>query len=165
MKSGMNLGYKRASLLDLMFLIVVIFALALSSIIAIKIYDAFHENTQDKLGSEANQLYENQNSIMKTGLDNIIIFALVGFAVATMIMAFQINTHPAFFFISLFILVIILVIAANISNSYNTISGEQLLQESAQYLPKTAYVMNHLPIFILGFAIILMIVMFGVRAG
>lgn len=152
---------KRGTIVDVLTAIVAIFAFAVVTLVAFTLYNKWNAAVNDNNMSQASKDIMTQTSGEKTILDNFILFALFGLAFMAMISAYFIDTHPVFFWISIIILVIIIVLATVLSNTYSTIEASETLNSTAAEFPKTSYVVNHLPLFVVGMGIIVLIIMYA----
>jgi hypothetical protein len=90
----------------------------------------------------------------------------VGFGIATILLAFQIDTHPAFFFISLLLMIVSLVVSPIFSNIFGTIAKNPTFSAAAESFPLMREIMQNLPMFILVIGSMVSIVMFAkIRSG
>ncbi len=82
--------------------------------------------------------------------DGLFLFIIVGLSLFVIISSAIIYNHPAFFVIGFFMLTIILLISAVISNTFWDFSNSTtIISEVAATYPKITFIMNNLPIYIL----------------
>jgi len=139
---------KKGSLLDIFPIMVILFITILVSIICYKVWDAVHdvEVFQEDVYANASLNKTEEAILIYDGL-TVMIFLIL--SVVTIVLASQIYTHPAWFFVSLFILIIAFIVAVSISNTYETFSTNEAINYSASKFPKTTFLMEKLPIYVI----------------
>jgi len=152
---------KQGSILDIAYILTMLFVFAFVTILMFNIYNAYKE---DVAGNEAfNNTVNLQVEASATNtlqiLDYVYVFFLVGFILLSIVSSFAIRSHPLFFFISLFMLIITVIIGSSLSNVYQDITTDtELSDETYTVIP---FIMNHLPTFILMIGAILVIVLYA----
>ena len=97
-------------------------------------------------------------------MDYLFLTALILFWIFAIVSSFLVDTHPVFLIISVILLVIVLIVGAEISNSYEELSEETLF--STGDFPITHYILSHLVIVILFIAFSILIALYAkTRAG
>lgn len=147
--SSLTLKYKlfknrRASWIDIFFIIVIMFGVAVSTLIGWMLMDNVNTEFQSKLSSTQakTMMQENHDRYVGT-FDGIFLFVFFGAFIATMIGSLFIDTHPAFFFISLVLLVVACVIGAVLSNAYYEIETNDKLSALATDFTYIPFVMQY----------------------
>lgn len=148
---------------DGIFLIMVLFVFATMAIIGYTVFERVNADTKntftDYEGVSSNA-FEKADTAIKS-LDYMFIFLIVGLSIASIISVFMIKTHPIFFFVSVLILIVVLVIAAQFSNIFYDISQhEDVVNATDNFtiIPKT---MEKLPLYILIISILTIIFLYG----
>jgi hypothetical protein len=99
-------------------------------------------------------------------MDWIFLFVTAGLAIITILLATQIGTHPAFFFISLLLTMICLIITPVFSNMFRDIAISTEFNSVAESYPIMRFIMQNLPVVILGISIGTSIVLYAkIRGG
>ena len=93
-------------------------------------------------------------------LDMIFLFTTIFMGLASVLLATQVKAHPAFFFINLLMLVILLAIAPAISNAMRDIMLTDQLNTYTTSLPITVAVFQYLPLILGAFGFLLSIATF-----
>lgn len=94
------------------------------------------------------------------GYDAMMPFIIVGLVIVSIVLAFQIPTHPVFIVPAMFSMIIIIVIAAQFSNIYDRIADTSALAAEAEQQPITLATMENLPMVALILGIVIMLAMF-----
>ena len=82
--------------------------------------------------------------------DNAFLILAVGLGLATIISSYFIDSHPIFFFVSVIIFLISMMIAPLLSNVYNTyILGYSPSFDATQKLPLTTFILQNYPLYLL----------------
>lgn len=151
--------FKKGNLLDWFYIIAVLVFASMAMIAIYMVIDKtigtglFDDNT------EAQAAMETTRSTI-VNFDNIFLFIIIGLSVFVLASAYFVWNHPAFFFISLFLLCIAIIVGALASNTYEDITSSAALNESAQVFAKTTFLMGKLPVYIAILGIMATIVMF-----
>lgn len=86
-----------------------------------------------------------------TYLDGIVVFGTVLLFAASIVLAYFVPTHPAFFFTYFLTAVLVFILAPIFSNVYATVATNPLVGSAFDAFPLTALVIGNLPI--LGFVL------------
>jgi len=81
--------------------------------------------------------------------DNVMLFIIVGISLFVIISSAMVFNHPAFFIISFLLLIISLVFAAIMSNTFWVFSTETQIESIRALYPKTVFIMERIPFYIL----------------
>ena len=94
------------------------------------------------------------------------IFLMIGFIAMAVLLAFFVDTHPAFLIISIILMIILVPVAAILTNTFRDIvTSPQLASTSAQF-DIMLQVMNNLPLFMAIGGFLVIIVLYGkMRSG
>jgi uncharacterized membrane protein len=91
----------------------------------------------------------------------IIGFLLIGLSIITILTAFYSPSQPAFFGISLVILIILIIFSSMLGNVYFQFASNSQLASYSNSFPTAYYIFEHLPFISLIIGIILAVVMYG----
>lgn len=123
-KFGFN---KRGSMFDIIYLTVGFFVLVLMTFIIHKIWNEMYPQLRDETWvSSTSTGNETLQSVQTTfnGFNFILLFVFFGMILAIIILATQIQVHPAFYFIGLLVLMIAITLGAMFSNAFAEITDE-----------------------------------------
>lgn len=98
-----------------------------------------------------------------TALDFMALFLFIGMTISTFIGAFLLRSNPAFFFISLFILAIQVVIGAVFSNTWYMLMTNPMMSQAQTTFNILDYLLSNLPTLILLTVIILSVIIYAVN--
>lgn len=87
--------------------------------------------------------------------------AYFGMHLGVIVLAFLLKSHPVVYVAGIFIIAILVMIAAPLSNAWEDVAAEEIFDDSIIELPKTDYIMNHLPVFEVIFAFITLVAFAG----
>lgn len=152
---------KKGTVVDIAVLVAVIFAMAISTVVAFHVFDRMQSAMNDQNISQPAQDVLNNAQNEKGIMDYSMLFVLLGLGLFAIITAFFIDTHPAFLFISLFLVAIIIMLSAVMSNVYGSISVNSTLNQTFAEFPKTNFILNKLPFFAVIISAIVLFVMFA----
>jgi len=151
MKLPMAKNKKGNIVLDLAVFMVILFGLAVTFVI---LHNVWGEVSGDVLTdpdlnhTELNQSYSNVGGFMDS-LSYIFIFVIVGMMIYLIISASSIATHPGFFIIGIFALIVIVIIAAGLANGFYAFWEDPAFADEANTLGIMGQVMIFFPIFLL----------------
>lgn len=113
-----------------------------------------------------NQTFLDSGQAAFNQFDTLMTFILIGLIATSVVLAFLIPTHPVMIVPSIFVLLISVIVAAQLTNAYNTIATQSSLVAQANNMPITAQIMSNLPFIVLAIGAIIMIAMFvTIRRG
>ena len=150
----------KGSMLDLFFIVVMLFALGLVFIIGYYIKEQMYPAVKQHLGSEAVSVMEKVEGSMPTW-DYIFLFTTIGLGISTILFAFMIRTHPAFFFFSLIALTFVLMIAPIFSNAFRDIVTTQQFSSISENFPFMLEIFSRYPTWILAIGFLILIAMYA----
>jgi hypothetical protein len=147
----------KGSVLDLLFIGVVLLTLAL---IAPMI---FHVSQEFKTQAEGdiNTTYVDYGITFLKGVDTAFIFIAIGACAMTVIAAFYIDSHPAFYVVTLVISLIIAWVSTHFSNIFETISEHSTLATTFNEFAGVINVMTILPYFLIVFSMLVAVVVYS----
>ena len=151
---------KKANAFDVIYILIVVFIFIVVTLIAFKVYNEWSENGATKLDSPTANIATQKAGVAIQSLDVIFGFLIGMLIILVIISAFTIDTHPAFFVVTLILLIIAIILAVAFSNIYETISQEKLPTEAASF-PIANYLMGNLPTIALVAIIIVAIVLYA----
>lgn len=139
---------KKGNVFDVIYIMMILFLFITLTLIAVKIYNEWEESSQGKLTSPTSDIVLQKASMTLDTLDIVFAFVVGMMFILVFISAFMIDTHPAFFVVTLILLIIALILAVVFSNIYETISTGALTEEAERYTVSN-YLMSNLPFIIL----------------
>lgn len=149
---------KKGFIGDVGLIIAILFLVALMVIVGYKIFSSYNEKWQaaPSISTEGKQLVQDSKDRYVGLFDGIFMFVFALLVVALFLSATQLNTNPAFFFITLIILVFMIGASAVISNSFETASSSSSLNATSNEFQFIPFLMDNLPMvtLLLGFVIL-----------
>ena len=149
---------KKASIVDVFFLMAVFFMIAVGFLVANDIWD----NISDKIEPKFNTTDTGRFAIGKVDavagmMDNIFLIIFILSVIGIVILSMTVKFEPAFYFIFVLMILFGLVGAAIFSNAYEKLTETSNLESAA--FPVQNYVMENLPVIfvIIGLAAIIII--------
>ena len=156
-------GDKKGSM-DIAFWIVVAFVLIVGFIVIKFVWtEIFSElQTSEIYEDEAKINLDSVNNNFIPLMDAFFVIVILGVMIATIIGAYALRTHPAFWIIAIFLTIIELIIAVPLANAYNDqISTDGNLAETADSFTISNYIFAYLPMFVFVFNALVSIIMYG----
>lgn len=139
---------KKASLLDIFPIMIILFMTVLVLIISYLVWSSIDSSKIFYDDVPANEsMKQTQKALL--AYDNLTLMIFIMMSAVTIVLASQIASHPAWFFISLIVLIIAVIVAVIISNAYEDVRTSEQLSEAASNFPKTNFLLDKLPIYII----------------
>lgn len=158
----MEILNKRGSLLDMFLIVGVLFAVAISILIGRVVFTEFADYDTIQADTNSKAIVDQGTDTLYQSLDGMFSILFIGVFIVTAILAYMTRSHPAFFPVSAFIVLPLLVlISAIISNVYEEVVSNGTF--AAENGIMAAYIMGYLPFFMFGYGIILLVVMYGLN--
>jgi len=165
----MNLNFKKkgSTVIDTIFIIVVLVALAIGFFFIKLIFNEVNTdlvNDQD-LTVESREMLSSSNDNYTNWADASIGFLFFGLLLAVLITSFLIDSHPIFFVASIIMFIFIIFVAGNVGNLfYDTIEAEELTVLQADF-PITMFIMDNLILLIVITFTLTLIILYGKSNG
>jgi hypothetical protein len=145
--------------LDIIGAIVAVFAFAVALVIAVLLFDAFI--AEGVFSGDALTFFQDAKSAT-LGLDALSVVLVVGVCLSSLILAFMVRSHPAFFLVSFMVTLLAIPIAAQIANIYEEFATYDAdLQAASNQLPYTYFVFEYLPKITAVFSALIAVVMYS----
>lgn len=154
----------KGSVLDIIPIIAILLAAGIVMIIGWTVLAEFETaiNGTD-MGADIEPLQNTRAGIEM--LDAMWIFVVIGLFSSAMIGAILINTHPAVFVITIFLLTPFLLLTAITSNAYFVIADASVFTEAVNSLPNLYFYHQNSPLIIFFFGVVLVVATFGKLRG
>lgn len=119
------------------------------------------QNVNNPNFTAANFQQDGQNAF--NVIDAISIFVFFGTAIASMLGALLLRTHPAFFFIAIVVLLMQVIIAMAFANTWNVMINNASFAPALAQFPITDFFLEHFPLLVFGVTILISIVLYGIN--
>ena len=155
---------KKGSAFDILFIIGIIFAVALSGLLGLTVLTKFNANLANvtsvntTIGVEMIDTVESTYNV----IDNSMPLLLIGANLVILFMSFAVKDHPIMFVFILLLLVVMIIAAAVLADSYYAIATNPLMSEAASTMDITQFIMNNIVMIQVIFGFVDMIVMLGI---
>ena len=156
--------HKKGSVFDIFLIMLALFSFAIVSIVSVTIYNQWKEDVgQNPVfnQSSANTQVEEKATNTFAMFDYLFTFILVGLIIMVVVSSFSIKAHPLFFFISVLMLIIAVIVGNILGDVYTEIAGETTLTTAASSYTIIPFIMGNLATFILIIGAILVILLYG----
>jgi len=157
-----------------MIALVLIVTVALGMLVSKVIFAHFNSAIieGDMANTETTQVLTNFETGYAT-MDNMMMFAIIGFTIILLITAFLIPTHPIFLFINIIGIVFMSLLAGLLGNVYAEVVNTDLISDNLAYnyssgiaFAKTTFIMQKLPWIAVAIIVLATIITYGKgRAG
>jgi len=141
---------KKGSTLDNLLVLMKIFGFSLFVLIMFLIWDKF---TSSEMNSELwdktteGQHIRENTEVAINNLDWIFLVAYFGLHIGIIVLAYFLRSHPIVYVAGIFIIIILIMVSAPLSNEWNNILTETEFADVITKVPKTDFIMDKLPIF------------------
>lgn len=158
-------GYcsKKGGVSDLILYVIIIVVVAFVGLITLRLMTQLDDNFQanSQLSTEGKAITADIRARFADVVDNGFLIVLIGFALAIIIGASIIYTHPALYWISIPIIVFIVFMAAMYSNIFYNFYTDGGFSAEIGSLTIMKFVMDKFPIFITVIALVVAFVLYG----
>lgn len=164
MKSRMG---KKGSIMDIFFIVLIVAALAITSVLAFVLLTKFNAQMQVTPGiSQPSKdiLSAAQAKFPKT-FDGVFAIVLVFSIITTLFLASLVDVNPIFLPVSVVIFIFIVILCSAIGNTYYDLASNPELATYAQQFVIIPFVMNHLVEVMLVFGFAVAVVMYAKSRG
>jgi hypothetical protein len=147
----MRMPTKKGNLLDIPIFVGMFFVLIFAFIIIAFAVTSFFDATENStlMNNTLSQKVIGESDETFGMLDNLLVFFLVAFSLTTVILAFQIRTHPILFVGAFFMLLITIGSSALFSNIFESIFATGPLSTASDLYVNGSFIMSHLPSFVM----------------
>lgn len=154
---------KKGSGMDIIYILAFLFTFAIVTIVAFTFYAGYTDSIADNpnFDNAINDQVEEQAIATLHAWDYLFVFIMVGLTITTLLGGFMLRTHPAFFWISLLLLIIAIIIAAVLGNVFGSVTSTSSFSTAAGELSVIPFFMNHLPLMILLIGGIILVILFA----
>lgn len=153
---------KKGSLTDILWVGIVLFVIAVTTLIVFKVSDEFNTQIQanDDIPSNGKEAMNTMNGMYPGIIDNSFLFLMITLSIGAIITAFMVRVHPVFVIFFMLLLAVIIFISAAFSNVYEEMASQTSMVAVSSQLTSINFVMQYLPLFIGVFGSIIAIVMY-----
>lgn len=141
---------KKASVRDVILMVVILFMLAIGFLMfhyaSNEVVDKMQDTSALSSVGVANKTLDVAKDVSDK-FDWIVVVAYIGFILAMVITAFMLETHPIFFTLYVFILIIAVVLAAIMGHMWYQASSVSTFTTTLTKFPMTDFLMGQLPLF------------------
>lgn len=152
--------YKKGSVLDIFPIMIIIFITMLVVISSYLVWSRI-DVSGIFVGDDNAISAMNQTERAILNFDNLIVLIFVILSIVVIVTASQIQNNPAWFFISLIILVIAFIVGVSFSNVYEKFTDNDYLSVYASSFPKTNFMFDKLPLYVLLMMFSVMVAMYA----
>ena len=150
----------KGSMLDLFFIIPLIFIIAIIVIFSAYTLNTFDQHFDKERPEAFNATINNTKTALGT-FDYMYMFILIGLTAAVLVGAFLVRTHPVFFIFSFFMLAILIILSGIFSDIFGKMMETSTLVSTANQYPLIVLTMKYLPKVVLGIGALVAIVLYA----
>lgn len=155
---------KRGDVGDFLTFAAVIFAVGVLFFVGNKAWSSISEKLPDVI-----DMNEQQNATVEkvtanfNGLDMVFALFFFGFYIAILFSVFFLDTNPGFLIFAGILLFITILVGGILSDSFTEIVENENFDDQLDVYPVTYHIMSSLPIYLIGMAVIFLIVLYASR--
>lgn len=155
MKSKSKKVGKKGSLADLPMVMIILTSFAICTLLAWTIWMGWTEKHEDTTDVQRNITASATMAVR--AMDWIFIILFIGLAIAVVLLAFRIQTHPAFFFVALFMLIFMIILAGMFADLFTGFEEAERLSNATSTFTIITGFFDYFPTYMLivGFMIML----------
>ena len=164
---------KSGNIPDILMFMVILFAVVIFLVILYYVWTQLSPEFNTALGGvmpEGDTKYsinDTSQQVTESTLtfDSMMPLLITGLLVMVLVSAFMVRSHPVFFFISIMILAIFIVLSVIFSNVYQTITDDSEISTTSSDFSITNLFMDKLPYIILIVSVLTFIILWGKPGG
>lgn len=156
---------KRGNLLDIFYIMAVLVAVSIFLVVTYHVFGAIKPELDSNLNDPKVTTLTQQTQDALSFFDIVFPVFFLGLILATLISAYFIKSHPAFFFVSLFIWVIAIIVAVPLANMHSELRDNSSLSTSFAAFPISNTIINNMPIIALVISALVAAVLFAKPGG
>lgn len=160
---------KKGSEFDIIFIMYALVVMSAVMLFSVKIIDEYRFVAEDMLNDSdaGEEIFKSTATKLLPMFDNIVFgmfFVLMGLS---LIGALFVKSHPVFFFVSIFVLAIVMVLSVLYANLSDMFTNSELTtyKVSTVSFDKTIFLLDNLPLIAFGFSILLLVLLYGFGGG
>lgn len=139
---------KKGGVIDVIFITIVMFVVAIGFVFLSTVWQKVEPRIITMVSADANANASiGYTSVLANSLDNLFLIFFVFMIIAVVILAFQVEFHPIFYFLFIIVLVFGLMLAVIFSNTYEKVIDRAQINSSL--FGTQNYIMANLPIMFL----------------
>jgi hypothetical protein len=151
---------------DLLFGFVMMTSIAVVIFFVIFVFQQINSAGLFEQSTTSNEIGDNFDTWGIAMFNNVFLAIVMAIVIGALVLAFNLRTHPMFFPVGMLILLIGVVLAVVFSNAYQEASDGAEFSQTRERLFFLDNIMDHLPIYLMGFGILMLAVLYGLgRAG
>lgn len=151
----------KGSILDIIPIMLVLFAVAVVSVFGYLFVDEFSK--MDQINDTVFGEYIDKTKLTLTVFDSAILFLTFMIVIGTVIAAFFMRTHPIFFIIGVMLSVIMIFISAMLTNMFMYFVEAPEITAAANNMPTVVLIMQNLPSIVLIAVVFIFIALYAKR--
>lgn len=154
---------KQGSIIDIVFLIVILFALSLFIIIGYKIMDTINDEFQTKsdLSTTAKGHISDLEGRFVNLFDGIFITIMIFLTIIIAVGVYFLNLHPIFYVPAILIAIFVIIMAGVFGNAYNEITESTDIKTEADKFTLIPFIFENFVVFITIISFLIIIVMYA----
>lgn len=153
---------KKGSVIDILYIILVLFGLSIVLLVGFKMYSNITNDLAAQYPDVASAtLAQSSLQQMFLNYDKLLMFIFVMGIIGTVILAFFLDSHPVFTIIAVIVLILFTLFAGVLSNLYEDIEQSPSLQNEVAQYPITSFFWLHLPKFTVLSIVVVIVVTFA----
>ena len=137
---------KKGSFADLLYLALVVLVLGIMFTMGWAIFSQVNDKIQDnsQISTLGKEIVQSSTDRYVTLFDNLFLTAFIALYIASLILAWNVDINPLFFFLSIFIFAIIVIVTASFGNVFYDYSQQTTISGYVDDFNIIPFVFNHL---------------------
>ncbi len=154
---------RKGSGMDVIYILSFLFIFAIITVVAFTFYSSYTDSISgnEHFNNTVNDQVEEQALSTLHAWDYLFVFILIGLTITTLIGGFMLRTHPAFFWVSLLLLIIAIILGAILGNIFGEVASTPSFSSAAGELNVIPFFMNHLPLMILLIGGVILVILYA----
>jgi len=162
---------RKGSILDGFAIMIYFFVFAIMVVVSFTVYNSLIDNnfftllnTTGNANLQSNLTrFQNNTDAAYSVLDVLSIFVLIGTTISSIVGALLLRSHPAFFFISIIIMLTQVIVAMALANSWDTLINVPEFDDAQQRFVITNFFLSNFPLVIFVMVLLVSVVLYAIN--
>ena len=153
---------KNGSIFDVIFFVILLFAIGLVTIFGSVIFNHLNENIQSSALSDTSKtLLQGSYDRYAPVMDGAILTLMVLLTITVVVLSYLVDISSIFAALGLLLVGMFIFVSGILSNTFESFVQNGMISDSAALFPNTLFIMSKLPLIVLGLGMVSLIVMYA----
>lgn len=159
-RAGFMLSNKRGQVVELLLVGVILLAIGLTILVSSKAFTGIFEayNETNSVSNQSREFITKQHNNFDNMFNSIFAFITIGFIISGILLAWFIRIPAPFYIIGLFLIIVLVIVNASISNVYVDLASDPVISDEADKFSLMEFFLSNLHFLLIGMAGIVLVI-------